>query len=42
MTRHLSGPKPYSQRNYEKVITGEAHLQSVLQDEEHKFVILLA
>jgi hypothetical protein len=35
MTRHLSDPKPYSQRSYEKVITGEAHLQSILQDEEH-------
>jgi hypothetical protein len=35
MTRYLSGPKPYSQRNYEKVITGEAHIQSVLQDEEY-------
>jgi hypothetical protein len=35
MTRHLSGPKPYSQRSYKKVITVEAHLQSVLQDEEH-------
>jgi hypothetical protein len=35
MTRHFAGPKTYSQRNYENVITGEAHLQSVLQDEEH-------
>jgi hypothetical protein len=35
MTRHLSGHKPYSQRSYEKAITGEAHLQFVLQDEEH-------
>jgi hypothetical protein len=35
MTRHLLGRKPYSQCSYEKVITGEAHLQSVLQDEEH-------
>jgi len=29
----LSGSKPYAQRSYEKVITGEAHLQAFLQDE---------
>ena len=29
-TTHLSGAKPYGQCNYEKVITGEAHLQAFL------------
>jgi len=27
---HLSGSKPFSQCSYEKVITGEAHLQAFL------------
>ena len=29
----MSGSKPYAQCSYEKVITGEAHVQAFLQDE---------